>query len=618
MKKHRFAYFLPSFLFSSSLFLITAIGAQESLWSVDLSSSLVEVGWIEQTNDGLIIAAGSKGTMAIDNNSGKQVWLNEELKSLTKPSFQNIEGLPLFFAEYAPLAGKARAVIVNSSTGEILYNTNDNNYRIKTYQIIPDQQIILFELTEGNSRLLMNFSLKNMKEQWIANLGEIKGLIGKMENATGRESFIDHGPVFTRENKILAAVGAKIYCINKETGTLEWDYEADKKLTAMVYSPQNNSIYLGVRKSKKLTVLDPAKGEDITPGKLKLKGSLVDIVGDDENIVLVETEGFNLIDPQTNDFIWKKSFKIDYLDEVMPFDKGYIAIGKDSKDGSIAYVSTDGEKIWDTKVKGYTYYASTTSKGVLYISTERSNIISYTDGKDIWKKDVKFKSIPAVTYDEDDDKVFLFEGGTGYRFDLGSGAMEVMAEDIKLEGVKRSTPLLAEYRPNGYLLYTDQLLSLLDKSGKLTYSIEYPQVSSLNFSSLAELGLRMQGIDIDIEGSMENIKALDRLSKGGSMSSNAVNEGSAQTSVVTGMYFNESPLFEVTKTRFSNSKQTKDYYYVLTSTGSENYIYMVNKDKGDTEKKISLIDKTPQYVIDAIDDRVFLNEKNKQITCYQM
>ncbi|MCB0666716.1 MAG: PQQ-binding-like beta-propeller repeat protein, partial [Saprospiraceae bacterium] len=359
MKKHRFAYFLPSFLFSSSLFLITAIGAQESLWSVDLSSSLVEVGWIEQTNDGLIIAAGSKGTMAIDNNSGKQVWLNEELKSLTKPSFQNIEGLPLFFAEYAPLAGKARAVIVNSSTGEILYNTNDNNYRIKTYQIIPDQQIILFELTEGNSRLLMNFSLKNMKEQWIANLGEIKGLIGKMENATGRESFIDHGPVFTKENKILAAVGAKIYCINKETGTLEWDYEADKKLTAMVYSPQNNSIYLGVRKSKKLTVLDPAKGEDITPGKLKLKGSLVDIVGDDENIVLVETEGFNLIDPQTNDFIWKKSFKIDYLDEVMPFDKGYIAIGKDSKDGSIAYVSTDGEKIWDTKVKGYTYYAST-------------------------------------------------------------------------------------------------------------------------------------------------------------------------------------------------------------------------------------------------------------------
>jgi hypothetical protein len=142
--------------------------------------------------------------------------------------------------------------------------------------------------------------------------------------------------------------------------------------------------------------------------EIKIKGSLLDITSDSKNnIVLVETEGFNLVDPKTSDFLWSKSYKIDYLDEVIPFDKGYIAIGKDEKDGSISYVDANGKKIWDTKVNGYTYYATTTEKGVLYISTERSNILSYADGKDVWNKDVKFKSIPAVTYDEAKRKSFF-------------------------------------------------------------------------------------------------------------------------------------------------------------------------------------------------------------------
>jgi hypothetical protein len=47
-------------------------------------------------------------------------------------------------------------------------------------------------------------------------------------------------------------------------------------------------------------------------------------------------------------------------------------------------------------------------------------------------------------------------------------------------------------------------------------------------------------------------------------------------------------------------------------------IMMVNKDTGKVDKKINIIDITPIYVVDEIDTRVFISERNKTITCYDM
>lgn len=122
--------------------------AQTEVWKVDMTTSMAEVGWIEQANDGYIIAAGAKGLMGIDNNTGKQVWIKPELKGVIKETYQNIDGLPLFYAEYTPMVGKTRGIIIHSSTGDVLYDTKDDNYRIKTYHLIPEQAMILFEMTK--------------------------------------------------------------------------------------------------------------------------------------------------------------------------------------------------------------------------------------------------------------------------------------------------------------------------------------------------------------------------------------------------------------------------------------------------------------------------------------
>lgn len=611
------------------LLCITTTYAQDKLWEINLNEKLYKVGWIEQTNDGLILAAGAKGLMALDNNTGAEVWFNETLKSVDKNSLLNIPELPMFYAEYGPIIGKTRGVLINSSNGEILFDTKENEQKVKGFTVYPEQAMILFELVQDKTRYLMKFSLRTWTEEWMAPVGKNKENL--LQKAFGGVSFVDHEPQFDQNGNMIIGIDEEIYVLNPKDGSQLWQYEADKKIKALVYSSISNSIYVGIRKSKKLTILDPATGEDITPGKLKLRGYMIDLVKDDDtdNLILVESEGFNILDPNTNTLLWKKSYKIDPLTEVIPNGTDFVAVGKGEKISLMDRVDANGKKVWDTKIGGYIYYTSLTDKGMMYISTERSNIIDYETGKDVWKKDVKFRSIPAVTFDEQEEKVVIFENGNGYKFDLETGDIDLFAEDIDLEKVNRKTPLQADYVSNtGYFLFTDQHVSMLSNQGELVYTNYYDPPSSTNaLIALGDFaGSAFFGVDLDIAGSIENINMLTDLSNGVYRNTMDQNGAGQQTSLVAGLYVDDGyamqPVLEVTSTRYFNSKQSRDHHFLVTKVKSEtaptkHSIYMLNKATGKIEKTIDLLDKTPNYLVDTVDDRVFINQNNELISSYQ-
>ncbi|WP_417799344.1 hypothetical protein [Tenacibaculum sp.] len=610
------------------LFLLTSmfVSAQNEIWKKDLKKELYQVGWIKQTSDGNIIASGAKGLLAMNNNTGEILWHNKELKAVDKNTFLNIDGLPFFYVEYAPIVGKVRGIILNSSNGEIVFDTKDKGYRIKDYTLLQDKGIILFELLDNKKQKLMNFDLVKSQLNWIIDLGEVGNIFKKLAGS----SFINHGPFFTSSNNLVIGIKDKIFAINFSNGEIVWKHKTKKKVNALVYSEKNNNLYVGIKKSSKLLVLNPDTGADITPGKLKLRGELIDVTSNSNgDLILVETEGFNIINPETNLFKWKKSFKIDYLNEVIPHEKGFIAIGKDEKKGSIALVSPEGKKIWNTNVNGYAYYITPTEKGVLYISTERSNILDYEKGKDVWRRDVKFKSIPAVTYDENENKVILFENRKGYKFDLESGEINQFADDIRLEEVKRKTPLVAEYiKGEGYLLYTDQHISLLKPDGTIKYSNYYKPASSIQgLTRVAQLGLAFAGVDFDIQGSLDNIEMLNDLSNGAYRTSKDQTDGTSETSQIAGLYVgtgdgNMHEIFNITSKRFYNSKITKGSQFIVTKVKRQDLpsihkIIKVDKKTGTIDKEIDLLDKTPNYVIDKVDNMVFINENNTLISAHK-
>ncbi|MEM9834848.1 MAG: hypothetical protein AAF828_00010 [Bacteroidota bacterium] len=607
----------------ASLFLfltVSLLDAQELSWETDLYKELNKVSWIEQAYDGTVVAAGDKGLLGLNHQDGSIKWQRDDLKAVDRNTYFNIDGLPLFYVEYEVFGSKRRGIIINAHDGTILYDTEDDDLRIKEYTFLPEKNSILFEGVIDKEHQLLNFDLENLQVKWMTAVGEqtVASAFG------GRRSFLTQGPIFDKAGHLIVGIKDMIYAIDYATGNLKWSMETDKRIKALVYSPANNSLYLGIRKEKKLTVLDPATGEDITPGKLKLKGTMLDVLENtDGNLILVETAGFNIIDPKTNDFLWKKSYKINALEEVIPYNGSFIAIGKSESLSEVHLVDASGEGEWDAKIKGYAYFVTPTPKGIMYISTERSNILDYGKGKDVWKKDVKFKSIPAVAYDNQTDKVFLFENKNAYLFDLDAGSIDLIGENLKLAGVRKKSALLAETLPAGFFVSDEFSYSLIDRNGKIVWTREYQPLKSTNLLSLGQFAANVSGIDIDITGNIQNFNTLKNISNGAYRSAGRQSGSQKErrrTSVGVGSGDQYTELFNVTTTRFANSQETKDHQF-LTAKGEaagEKFIYMIDKASGEVVKQIALIEKDPGYVIDVVDNVVFLNEKTRRVKAFKM
>ncbi|MEL6357833.1 MAG: hypothetical protein AAFQ37_12975 [Bacteroidota bacterium] len=159
----------------SSFFATIAYG-QDQLWSVDLKEELNTVSWIEQANDGTIIAAGDKGLMGLNHQDGSVKWKLNELKAIDRNTFLNVDGMPIFYVEYSPLVGKRRGIIINADDGTIHYDTKEDEIRIKEYTLLPEQNSLLFEAMKGDDRFLLNFDLSDLTVKWQTPVGANKGL----------------------------------------------------------------------------------------------------------------------------------------------------------------------------------------------------------------------------------------------------------------------------------------------------------------------------------------------------------------------------------------------------------------------------------------------------------
>lgn len=600
----------------------TIITAQELLWEKDLKEALYNVSWIEQSDDGVIIAAGDKALMGLDNNTGEVLWENKQLKAIDRNGFQKIDGLPIFSIESTSLMGSTKSVIMNSSSGEIVFDSKEENLKFGQYHILPKIASILFEVKqEANNKLLL-FNYETSQISWLSDLGPAtKGVKGLIKRSYRGFTFLNFDPVIMDNSRMLVGEGKKISVIEYNTGKILWSSSFKKGLKAIAYSPVDKKVYVGIK--EKLQVFDAASGKDVTAGKMKLGGSLESIFSNsDNNIVIVDSKGFNILNAQTGNFLWKKPFGIDGLYDVIEMEDNYIAIGSEEKSSTIAKVSKNGKKIWKEKLDGFAYHVQPIDKGIFYLSTEKSNILTYEEGDKVWRKDIKFKAIPAVTVDQKNQEVVFYEGKELYRFNLKTGEIETLAEGLKFEKSKDAIFQL-ENRANSYFLYSDQHVASFTKEGKVLYNTYHKPVSSLGLNSILRLTASVGGIDLDIAGSLETIAELDALAHGSVMTTGDQNESGSLTSSIGGLYVEDikgqsHPILEVTKTRFFNSKKTKDHNYILTNQSGKNQIIMVNKDSGQIDKTIPLDDKTPNYVTDEIDQRVFINEKNRTVRCYQM
>ena len=598
---------------------VSIANAQEKLWQKDLKETLYNVSWIEQTNDGTIIAGGDKGLMGINNNTGEVIWQNNDLKAISKNTFNTVDGLPFFHVEFVGLTGKSKTVLMDASTGKILFDSKDEDVKIGKHHLMPEISSILFEVKQDGKNKLLLFNYAEAQKKWITEIGPAEGgLKSLVKSAMGLRGFLKFKPELIDNNKILVGEKEKAHMIDIKDGKIIWTQDMEDKLNALVYSTADKKVYIGIK--KKLKLFDVESGKDVTDGKMKLGSSLEQIYTNNEGkLVLVAADGFNILDPATAKFLWKKSYELEGLHQVLEVNGDYYAIGGDDKSSVLSRVDNKGEKVWKEKIDGFAYFVKPIEKGIFYLSTEKSNIITYDKGDKVWKKDIKFKSIPAMDVDVKNNDVVFYEDQEVHKFNLSTGTLEMLNESVKFKKASDYVFNL-EVRPNGYLIHSDQHTAFVNRKGDLIYNNYYTPVSSIGgLIEAAELGAAIGGVKLDIKGSMETISTLDKISHGSLKSAGDQNESSQSTSDIAGVYVNNTPIIAITKTRYFNSKNVRDHKYILTNTPTDgNQILMINKDTGATDKKISLIDKTPNYIADEIDNRVFVNESNHLITCYSM
>lgn len=195
--------------------------AQDQTWQIDLYKELNSVNWIQQGNDGTLLAGGDKAMMGLNHQTGETLWTNTDLKAVDRNTFFSVDGLPIAYLEYSMDLKKIGAII-NVHTGEVYYDTGGKGLRIQTYTMLPEQNSILFEATLDKERKLINFDIGKLEVTWVADAGEVKGLVAQVKKLAGVGSFIDQGPMFTTEGTMIIGMKDQIHAINYATGETQW------------------------------------------------------------------------------------------------------------------------------------------------------------------------------------------------------------------------------------------------------------------------------------------------------------------------------------------------------------------------------------------------------------
>jgi len=211
-KQNFFKLTMLCVIFQSTIFIANA---QEKLWQKDLKESLYNVSWIDQANDGTIIASGDKGLTGMNNNTGEVIWSNPDIKAVSKSTFQNIEGLPFFHIEQVGLTGKSKTLLIDASSGKILFDSKEEDVKIGTHHLLPSISSILFEAKQNGKNKLLLFNYSDVQTKWMIEISEADGgLKSLVKSAMGLRGFLKFHPELIDDNKILVGEKEIAHMIN--------------------------------------------------------------------------------------------------------------------------------------------------------------------------------------------------------------------------------------------------------------------------------------------------------------------------------------------------------------------------------------------------------------------
>lgn len=630
--------------------------AGDPVWKAKLPSG---VNWQKVTPLGVLVVGANDGFYGIDPATGATKWKVDYLSDLKEENYDPIENSP-----YVAIVKRGmfpEHVIVDVSTGRIICKTKDMDF-----QRVQKR----FEIPRLGGILFYGFT-KNNKGQMVLVNAESGSVLWKQEKLFDSNSeVITAAPYAVSDDAFVVSTTKMIYKLNGKTGEVMWKQEmktpppvlkeaegfgafggkgnalANDNATstsAEFFKYKNpNLIYFASHTA--MTAFDIETGKEVWK-RAELDSPVAQIIFDERGILVctddskapkTDAEGhekkahglmgkiangggsgkafINLYDPETGAQKWSGG-QIDLAGSVEFYsysgNKLCIATERSKGQNAVNVIDLDAGKPAipkQLKVDGTILDVRVIPQGLLYRTTEETNILDLATGKDVWAKSIKYKD-GGMGADKDNLTYFNADGAI-YVMDNTTGQFKTFTNSYKFDG--KENPGTLELRGNALLLTSSQNLALIDLNGKAIYQVYKPAPGTSTFSKIMNITAAATAMSISarqsyISGYARGVGASTEADKY-QKSANAWSGVAVES------------LNEISK-RFKASKATENYQSILTKTADGEDkgvgIVRINKDNGKEEAAVVLNNKKPVYELDAISNMVYYVSGSSEISAYK-
>jgi len=327
---------------------------------------------------------------------------------------------------------------------------------------------------------------------------------------------------------------------------------------------------------------------------------LIDMGSD--NYLVLNQAGINILEANGK-FKWKKDLKLDKVSDAKFNADGILAVQtvKPGEEVKLFWIDYAGEVKWDVSLKGDLIMSELTNKGVMYVTNERANVLTYDKGKDVWNKDIKIKGYPYFGIDAKNKIVYCLAKDIIHSFNFTDMSYKKITEDFKLKDYnpeKESAMLDIRNDGKGLFISTAQNVAYINiADGKVVYNNYYTEAK---MALAARIGLKTFAVATAMYGVKQQVKGQIYQQYG------AAEEGTKIRN--NGEELNNSAIemMNVANKRHLATQQTKDRIYILSKLEEGTGLAVWDKDGGKELKRIIFNDINPKYIVDEAENMLYV------------
>lgn len=561
-----------------------------------------------------LVKKTNKDKLQKADNALKTVERGDFLSFLDKKAnlIELIPGSP-----YLTLTLNNSDIIIDIITGELLYNSRELGYRLLSSEYMPDEHALLLNVIDDKNYSCVYYDLKNKQEKWISALSPTESFFSSLKGLLSVFGTSDQtrDMVKTTDKDIFVTISGALFRINKENGDIAW--KSEDKITEFLVNNANTHL-IGIRKSGNilrsrvsLNLMNISDGSKVWKDDVTTK--YVSYIEDSGDKVLVAHEsGFNFYNYSDGKKIWKKDAKGNKIKQVIPIDGDYLYIA----DKEMNLIDKDGQNKWKKfveicdKDEDLVYHLNKIDNNrVFYLSDSYGNMVDYTTGKKVWKKDVKFNRDRPLLFKFDKAKniYIAYNDKKIYRFDPNGKDEKKNESFARLKDVKSDDTMAdIELFDWGISLVGEEDVIAVDFDGNVKYHNTYkdPGAKKRNWAMAGRIAASVGG---EFAMQLGTANLMSSAFSGG-------NTTGAAASIYGGAFASElanSGYAERMTQRVNAMQANADYAFVLNKGKDGTEIVKIRKEDGEEVDKVSVEGTAPIFKVDGYNYNLYFVHKKE-------